>query len=194
MHEQEPCERGVIECSICDESVLFGTVIHLQRHMKETHGNVVQYECYICKTKLKTFASVKHHNQLHVWARSAQCTVCGEMWTPKELNRHICVRRRSIQCEYCTKSFGAVIKLIRHIEIEHKMEQILHRCDKCRRFFGMALLKDWHVMQHREVPKNHICGICEKAFSSNYLYECHRESRHSTTSMHCIFLQSKNLT
>lgn len=184
MHKTEPHEKGVFKCDVCDESVLFETVNNLQKHMKKTHGIVLQYECYICKIELNTFAHAKQHSRLHVEARSEQCTICYEMWTPKEFNRHICVRGKSIQCEYCTKSFGAVVKLIRHIETEHEKEQILHRCDKCRRFFGMALLKDWHMEQHKEVPKNHICEICSKAFSTNYLYECHRESRHSTTSMH----------
>lgn len=168
MHKRKPRERGVHKCTICDGSGSFDTVHQLRRHEKETHGNVVQYECYICKIKLDTFADVTQHSRLHVQARSEQCAVCDEMWTPKELNRHICARGKCIQCEYCTKSFGAMVKLIRHIETEHGKEQILHRCDQCRRFFGMAYLKELHVKHHKALPKFRIDGNYAKAFSSNY--------------------------
>lgn len=183
-HQNELHEMGVLKCGVCDDAVIFETVNQHHRHMKEAHGIASQYECYICKVQLNTFSDANRHSQLHVQARSEQCTVCNEMWTPKEFNRHICVRGTSIQCEYCTKSFGATVKLIRHIESEHEKEQILHRCDKCHRFFVMALLRDVHVMQHREVSKNYVCNICSKAFSTKYRYECHRECCHSTTSMH----------
>lgn len=181
------CKNTAFKCGVCDESVLFKTTIGLRKHLKEIHGRTLQYECYICKIKFPRFADAKQHYRLHVLARSEECQVCDELWTPKEFNRHLCAREKSIQCEYCTKSFRAMFKLIRHIDTEHATEKVHHRCSKCNRYFGMGILKDLHEMQHKEVPKNHICEICSKAFSSNYLYECHRERSHSTTSNALIF-------
>lgn len=174
-------KKTAFKCGICLESVLFETATELKRHMRDKHN--WEYECYICKIKLNGWNDVKQHIRRHVQARNEKCDICAEMYTAKELNRHLCADGKSIQCEYCTKSFGATAKLIRHVEIEHATEKILHRCKKCHRFFGMALLKDLHEMQHDNEEKLHVCEICSKAFSRRNLYEYHLV-RHSNESMH----------
>lgn len=153
------------KCGICNGSTFIKTLYELCAHMKEAHRQIIRYECYICKIKLSRFADARQHSRLHVQARTEECKVCDELWTPEEFNRHLCAGEKSIQCEYCTKSFGAIVKLIGHIETEHETEKVHHRCSKCSRMFEMALLKDLHEIQHKEVPKN-------------------RERHHSSKSIH----------
>lgn len=128
-----------------------------------------QYECYICKIKLNGWMDTKKHVKRHIQARNKKCHVCDEMCTEKELTWHICGAEKSIQCEYCCKSFGKIVKLVRHIEAEHKAEKILHRCGKCYRFFELERLRDLHethahAIQFKDKEKLHVCKICAKAF------------------------------
>lgn len=175
----------VFKCGICVNPTEFKTSIELAYHVREQHTNIKHrqitpqnhrevvfsnlssFECYICKTKFDRFYNARKHIQLHVQARNEKCDVCNERCTRKEFNSHMCVSsEKTIQCEYCPKSFGAIVKLIGHIETEHEAEKIQHRCEKCKRFFGMMRLRDLHVMQHKEEEKLYDCKICGKFFSS----------------------------
>lgn len=123
------------------------------------------FECYICKLSMNKSA-IRQHFKQHVLARNKKCDVCNERCTPKELNWHMCASEKSIRCEYCAKSFGAIVKLIRHIEAEHETEKIQHKCNKCSRFFGTTLLRDLHEIHHKVEEEIHACKICGRTFGS----------------------------
>lgn len=186
----------VFKCGLCiSELNAFQTANELNNHMKQYHckrKNIIseqnvpadesaQYECHICKIKLLGWRQAKSHLKQHTVARNQKCPVCDEMCTANELNRHVCGSDRCIQCEYCKKSFDAILNLIQHIETDHTTDKIHHRCGKCTRFFGMMRLKDIHEMQHKEEPKLFTCDVCAKGFSQHDKFVAH-VNRHSDKS------------
>lgn len=168
------------------ESVSFKTSNELQRHIKETHSHKIrgeekfQYECYICKIKLNGWNNAKDHVKRHVQGRDKKCVVCNEMCTANELECHICGAEKSIQCEYCSESFDATVKLIRHIDTEHATEKILHRCGKCRLFFEMEHFRNVHQKQHKWPTSFTISETCIKGFSGMHKWNSDVEQNSST--------------
>lgn len=149
---------------------------------EQISSNKSSFECYICKQNLKKLSEARQHIKEHVLARSEKCNVCNEKCTARELNWHMCGSAGNrMQCEYCTKSFGAIVKLVQHIDAEHEAEKIQHRCGKCSRFFGTISLRDLHETHHEVVEKLHVCQICEKAFSRVDRLSAHL-NRHSVKS------------
>lgn len=145
------------------------------------------FECYICKLNLEKMKLVRQHISEHVRARSEKCIVCGERCTVKELNQHMCASSgKSVRCEYCTKTFDAIAKLIQHIESEHEKDKIEHQCNKCSRLFGTTCLRDLHEKQHKVVEKLHVCRICDRSFSGVDALSAHldRHAIKSTSKYH----------
>ena len=75
---------------------------------------------------------------------------------------------KSLQCDYCAKTYKNEKSLREHVRAEHLNEGNIHQCEICNRNF----LRKFYLKKH--IEKNHgnkqakyICNHCEKTFSEN---------------------------
>lgn len=151
--------------------------MELNKHIREKHTEQKRFQCYLCKKELDSLEAVRvHMRKQH--AKNFKCEVCKVSLTLRELNRHMCGNEKSINCEYCEKSFTTIVRLLRHLKKHDK--QRLYACGKCSRFLPMNTLKDFHMKIHsQDKPKLFACTKCPKAFASKCGLRIHARS-HNT--------------
>lgn len=154
------------------------------------------YECYKCKERFPSLWKTSVHMKQHDAEEKFKCIVCSSrfvLWD--EFSRHLC-QGSSIQCAYCSETFFATVALLDHLERSHD-EKTLFKCERCARFYSMALLKQYHMMQHVDVEtedtKPFACKTCKKRFATKMSLRNHEEihsdkKRKRNLSIHALFL------
>ena len=66
---------------------------------------------------------------------------------------------RKIKCKMCTEIFGSV----KDLNIHHKQDHGIVRCEKCEKYFSTQSSLDKHSYTHGELKFN--CELCGKCFS-----------------------------
>lgn len=170
------------KCGICDES--FSLPKELTHHRIEIHATkrrfvqrarkrkMKRFQCFLCRMYFDFAKELSLHMRLH--QRKHKCQICKMELTHKELNEHLCGDEKNIRCEYCGKKFPSTLKVLSHIEKSHQKFNKFHKCDKCRRFFSMISLKNYHMKTHEhDPPAQFVCKICSKAFACKETLKIH---------------------
>lgn len=169
------------QCGTCGKR--FANENGLKKHTTKMHEKYAfgKFECFLCKKMLKSLHQTRIHLQSHV--RDEKCTVCSELWTPNELEEHMCHGLKSVKCVYCRKPHKIMKQLLQHLEICKGHEQSVYRCDVCKKNFRMEMLRNYHLKHHEKHPKIYLCDICPKRFSTPSLLSVHKKS-HSSIKAH----------
>lgn len=142
-------------------------------------------KCYICDANFNSKPDMELHFRNHLLVQ--KCEICNVKLNFRTLDEHLCDEQEIMQCEYCSKPFDATIKLIEHLNSQHT-DGILHKCQKCPKFYKMDNLRVIHEKYHPEEKlKPFWCEQCLKGFATDYSLNCHKEL-HSNESMN----ESKN--
>lgn len=166
------------------------TEIHVNRNLQLEHKPIpvdttkIRFECYLCKIECKSKLETQRHLKLHVAARDKKCVICQENLTANEIDCHVCFEENSIDCDYCRLSLNATAKLLEHLENAHD-DRTIYQCRKCPRYFGMTKLRKWHEKEHKDIPKQFACHLCEKKFAYKYLLRTHMDSHITEVNFLC---------
>lgn len=162
------------QCGSCGK--YFTAEKYLQSHVKKVHDKMStgQFECFICKMKLMSLHDTRIH-LLRNHKRSEKCMICNMPFTMSELNKHLCSGLKIINCCYCHKSFNSMKHLLHHLEQECKPEKLMYKCEICRKYFGMKIIRDIHVKHHIGTPKPYSCVICSKSFATRISLLAHKK-------------------
>lgn len=129
------------------------------------------FECFMCKSKLKSFKDMRNHLKRHNEATPFKCKICLMHFSAEQFDQHLC-KGQIVQCDYCAKSFHTTKTLLEHLEC-HTDQHNLHKCQDCSKVFPMLYLLDCHRAQHGQMEKPYICHICTRAFRVNFLLTKH---------------------
>lgn len=129
-----------------------------------------KFECYLCKTELKSFEEVQTHLQQHAEGTPLQCQICSMRYSRKGLKEHLC-RGRSVQCDYCPDVFHTTLQLLEHLE-SHRGQQKSNKCRACGQRFAMKFLRDVHRSAF-DVTRPYQCDHCCKQYSDKHNLKKH---------------------
>lgn len=147
------------------------------------------YQCGACNECFEQPLILERHLRLNHYGRLKQnlqkiqkCMVCRENIDMNQsgINRHVCMQRNVIECEFCEKEFISTTRLVRHLEKVH-MDCKFHKCDRCEKKFRMKWLIDCHSLSH-DIFDRHLgkitelkCAACLIEFSSTANLKYHQQ-------------------
>lgn len=130
-------------------------------------------KCFICDADFMSKTDLQSHLRNHFL--EGKCEICNDDVAYHEIGAHLCDDLISIQCEYCHKSFDAIIKLIAHVKSKHT-DTILHKCRMCPKYYAIAVLRDLHEKYH---PAKGLypwkCDQCSKSFARQWTLITHQK-------------------
>lgn len=178
MHSGKTDELSkTFQCGICGKSFLDASGLNI--HMTQIHTKALgNFECFLCKIKLKSLYDTKQHLKLH--ERPEKCAVCNENFTEKEYEGHLCCGLGDINCIYCNQYFNCTKDLMQHLEKSCQEEKFIYKCEMCPKLFAMEILRDVHSKHHADISKNFVCDICSKSYLSENLLKFHKKGHKRT--------------
>lgn len=143
----------------------------LKFHVKNMHVKAQQkcvkeypFECYVCREQMKSLAEVRLHlAKEHVERMNKKCPVCRVKMSQKDLDVHLC-GAESINCEYCSESFTAIMTLLKHVDDNHAENHKVYNCLDCHWYSPIKLLIDLHHPSHKDEERSFACSECPKRF------------------------------
>jgi len=100
------------KCQFCGK--MFPRVSHLNRHVKDVHGDDRPYQCIICEFRSKRKDYLKEHMKVHNAVKEHSCEKCGfKTNRTRELRYHKC-RTKVFSCEICDKRSVSLEALRKH--------------------------------------------------------------------------------
>lgn len=124
--------------------------------------------CPICKTQFTRRYNLKvHMSSKHSARRDYHCKQCPNAFNRGDsLKRHIATTHRGEKkwrCSYCQRDFGQRPHMKMHIDTVH-LKKRDHKCH-CGKAFGTRYNLTAHQRTHQQIPKKHLCGVCNKSFA-----------------------------
>lgn len=165
---------SVYKCGKCERT--FEKSRELKSHIK-SHVIKPTFECYICKIALRSHGRVVAHIR-SVHDRYEKCIVCCNQIEEKKMEQHFCGSEAYVACEYCDQTFSSIKQIVNHLK-SHGSDVRLRKCQECPQFFGMEILKKYHLSYHEKHPKSFICSICSKGFNVYANMARHKRTNHS---------------
>lgn len=165
-------------CDICSPEMKMIYEFHLEHSMNGAANSIqtnrrkcLSFVCYMCDAEFKSISETRSHMKFH--SRDKQCKICNEFLTVSELNAHLCGKDKCIVCEYCGETFTATINILNHLNNSHDKRRF--RCSKCKLWFPMVILRDYHIKSHEEeLPKPFSCINCGKCFAERHQLAVHQ--------------------
>ena len=142
-------------CHICHKEYR-----DLQHHIKYTHDQDKQFECFHCEKKFQAKQILTNHIQsVHLDQHKRKCPLCAKDISLNNFTRHIKEGHNKVKklCPHCDKEFG-MSNLRKHIRNVHNNECVI--CPDCGKTFSISNLRK-HILSVHEKLKN-ICEICNK--------------------------------
>lgn len=145
----------------------------------------MMFECLKCKENLKTLKFLRQHMKRHRDATPHKCKICVLYFSKQQFHRHLC-SGDSIKCEYCGKSFGSSIAILKHLEHhENKSQTKIYKCVDCVRHFPMKSLLEIHLKMYSHARRTLVCTVCNKRYhNETVLYrhmQLHTDDRRKLT-------------
>ncbi|KAM3955993.1 uncharacterized protein ACR2FA_010048 [Aphomia sociella] len=168
-------------CDYCGQK--FSRKKIIERHMQRRH---TRHECTICGIQFKTFISHRWHMRTQHVKNPTEETFCVECNIQfdnvikyknhfRVFVKHRPPTKKSFPCPECGKIYNKQITMKYHYNYEHlKKTQFI--CTKCDRYFLNGFRLRLHTASvHDKVskPKNKICSLCGRGFSTNRILENH---------------------
>jgi KRAB domain-containing zinc finger protein len=147
-----------------------------------------QLVCEDCGKECTTQQALTTHRRCHASSEGHpySCSYCNKRFPHVSLlNIHARVHtgEKPFQCNDCGQCFGSQSSLIKHNRNLHTPEeQMPYKCEQCGKTFSKARRKVYlgHLKQHRWASyfiqlvyislrsgvKEHVCPVCNSAFSS----------------------------
>lgn len=167
-----------------ESSKLILTTTKRQENVDVSKRVYKSWQCYKCHADICRLESLRLHMKKHIEATPHECTVCGLYFSKRRFDRHLC-KGKSVQCEYCTETFNSTVKILEHLECDHKDGQIMNRCTHCRKSYPMRELYEFHTRYH--FIKSIFCEICNRAFDTNIALNSHRTYMHRKSRCNFVF-------
>lgn len=161
------------QCKFCGEE--FESDDEAYNHMKDVHLQTLPYQCRICDSKLASRTSMRYHLLSHSGNKSYQCHVCSRTYGYLgALNRHLKIHKsKDILCQLCGKLFSTKSSLGQHhIRVHSKTLVKSHACEVCGKRFDRLSKLSLHRTIHSK-DKNLLCDICGKTFKHEWLLKNH---------------------
>uniref|UniRef100_A0A336MA35 CSON012622 protein n=1 Tax=Culicoides sonorensis TaxID=179676 RepID=A0A336MA35_CULSO len=181
--EQEETEENAINlkvvelvgnfiCDLCSNE--FHSKRDLYLHMKQHIAHNLNFECHLCKKRLKTERGLKYH-------------VTAVHGDSDKLNEKTLDMRKYLICELCESrpNFETYNDLNMHFKVEHGTRGYIGCCSK--HFYTRESILS-HIDKH-ERPIDYMCKICKKFLSSKRLLKDHmlRHKPYSEREYECNF-------
>uniref|UniRef100_A0A1A9UUX2 C2H2-type domain-containing protein n=1 Tax=Glossina austeni TaxID=7395 RepID=A0A1A9UUX2_GLOAU len=138
----------------------------LKQHL-HIHEGMKPYQCEHCLVSFASKSNLISHVKRHNEERSFECHYCTRSFAStneRDIHERSHTGERPYVCELCGKDYTAASHLSNHQRREH-LDEGNFVCDICeKRFIRASQLRMHHSNIHSEVPRNHICTICNAAF------------------------------
>uniref|UniRef100_A0A1B0FCU8 C2H2-type domain-containing protein n=1 Tax=Glossina morsitans morsitans TaxID=37546 RepID=A0A1B0FCU8_GLOMM len=138
----------------------------LKQHL-HIHEGMKPYQCEHCLVSFASKSNLISHVKRHNEERSFECHYCTRSFAStneRDIHERSHTGERPYVCELCGKDYTAASHLSNHQRREH-LDEGNFVCDICeKRFIRASQLRMHHSNVHSEVPRNHICTICNAAF------------------------------
>ncbi|KAM3955994.1 LOW QUALITY PROTEIN: uncharacterized protein ACR2FA_010049 [Aphomia sociella] len=186
-HYKEAHER--IICDHCGKS--FVKKRTLEKHIKRNH---LPATCHTCGRTYAHYHVLENHYRMHhpelvrgdTRTELAYCVECDKQFpTVYKYRRHLATAAKHtppkpvrVPCPECGKIFARKIRMTNHYKAVH-MNNTKHRCDICNKTFCSAYSARTHrqyVHEKIPMPKNKMCDICGRGFSTNRILTNHRRT------------------
>jgi len=137
------------------------------------HSTTASFVCEECGKECPTPQSLSTHRRSHMPTSSFaySCSYCSKRFPHVSLlliHERVHTGEKPFQCNDCGQCFGSQSSLIKHNRNIHTPEdQMPYKCNECGKTFSKARRKVYfgHLKQHSGI-KDHICPLCNAAFSS----------------------------
>lgn len=156
------------------------TKTEAEKHHTESKDTKRSFECFLCREKFDGFRITQYHiKRVHDDATPHICSICTMRFSEQMFELHLC-GGKNVKCEYCSIVFQSTIKLLRHLNENHKQNQALHKCTRCNKRFPMAFLLQQHSVIHKFQKLLFPCDKCDKKFTQRGRLRVHLNQTHST--------------
>uniref|UniRef100_A0A1A9ULL3 C2H2-type domain-containing protein n=1 Tax=Glossina austeni TaxID=7395 RepID=A0A1A9ULL3_GLOAU len=147
----------------------------LKEHL-HIHDGLKPYKCEHCPASFACKSNLRVHMRGHSGEKSFVCHFCTRSFTSttsRYRHERSHTGERPYVCEFCGKSFSTSSGLRSHRSSQHLKERnfVCGICD--RRFNRRSQLRMHHTNIHTEVPRTHVCMICEAAFKGIIALKTH---------------------
>ncbi|XP_059047569.1 zinc finger protein 883-like [Achroia grisella] len=197
-HYKEVHER--IICDHCGKSFMKKRT--LEKHIKRNH---LPATCHTCGRTYAHYHVLENHYRMHhpelirgdTRTELAYCVECDKQFpTVYKYRRHLATAAKHtppkpvrIPCPECGKVFARKIRMTNHYRSVH-MNNTKHRCDICNKTFCSAYSARTHrqyVHEKIPMPKNKMCDICGRGFSTNRILTNHRRTHTGERPYKCTY-------
>ena len=174
------------ECKMCSDH--FTKYSQLTDHIKLVHEKQNIHWCKFCKSRFDNFDELeKHFRSFHnIKKVSLKCGICAKSFEKyRNLTEHISnTHEKAFRCSACPKTFCKFNKLTTHIKMHHENNRP-YLCTRCPKTFACTEYLTKHVRAvHERANKQankHQCKICQKQFSLSYSWSRHVRNVHGET-------------
>ncbi|CAG9790457.1 unnamed protein product [Diatraea saccharalis] len=176
-------------CDHCSKS--FIKKRSLEIHIKRHHTPATCLECnksYAHYHVLENHFRMYHPHMVRADNRTelAYCVECDKQFpSVYKYRRHLATAAKHtppkpvrVPCPECGKVFARKIRMTNHYNSVHRNIS-KHRCDICNKNFCSAFsarTHRQHVHEKIPMPKNKMCDICGRGFSTNRILTNHRRT------------------
>ena len=169
-------------CEECGKS--YSTKGCLKFHINSVHLKLTSKKCDVCGKGVTTKKILKDHMKMHSdnERKLHQCKQCDKKFVSPHvfvLRRHISTIHKGVrfQCETCGMAYKQLRTYREHVLIIHNNVVENYQCTICGKDFATkGKLRDHNNSKHGE--KNHICNICNAAFTQRNILVKHDNNVH----------------
>lgn len=134
------------------------------------HADVRPFQCEFCDKQFTSNAILIVHKLIHSEEKSIVCEVCSKQFVSvtylnQHKRTHLPDSERILNCPECNKVFRNKrffdLHLIKHTGVKS------NKCNDCGRLFYSRRDLSRHTKTFHLKIKNHVCSVCDKAFSNS---------------------------